>query len=124
MNLLLDTHALIWWITETPMEPGVEAALANRDTSVTVSTVNIWEIAIKQATGKLRIDGRVIDHVERNGFERLAISFEHGERAGSLPLHHKDPFDRVLIAQAQIERLTLVSRDRHFDAYDVKVLRC
>ncbi len=98
--------------------------LGDPGVSVAVSTANIWEIAIKQAIGKLSIDGRVIDHLERNGFERLAISLEHGERTASLPLHHKDPFDRVLVAQAQIEGLTLVSRDRHFDAYDVKVLRC
>ncbi|MDP8953468.1 MAG: type II toxin-antitoxin system VapC family toxin [Actinomycetota bacterium] len=100
------------------------AALVDPAVTVVVSAASVWEIAIKQTIGKLSVDGRVIDHVERNGFERLPISFEHGERAGSLPLHHKDPFDRMLVAQAQLERLTLVTRDRHFDAYDVAVLRC
>ncbi len=124
MTLLLDTHPLLWWLDETPMSPAAHAGIVDPMVTVMVSAASIWEIAIKEASGKLRVDGRVIDHVEREGFDPLLISLEHAERAGSLPLHHKDPFDRLLIAQAQIEGLTLVSRDRHFDAYDVAVLRC
>jgi PIN domain nuclease of toxin-antitoxin system len=122
--LLLDTHALIWWITDTPIAPEAEGDIVDPGISVSVSAVSLWEIAIKEARGKLRVDGRVIDHIEGNGFEPLPISMEHAERAGGLPLHHQDPFDRLLIAQAQIEGLTLVTRDRYFDSYDVKVLRC
>ncbi|MBA2438358.1 MAG: type II toxin-antitoxin system VapC family toxin [Acidimicrobiia bacterium] len=124
MRLLLDTHPLLWWLDETPMTPTAHAGIVDPSVKVLVSGASIWEIAIKEASGKLRVDGRVIDHVERKGFDRLLISFEHAERAGSLPLHHKDPFDRLLIAQAQLEDLTVVTRDRSFEAYDVAVLRC
>jgi PIN domain nuclease of toxin-antitoxin system len=124
VNLLLDTNALIWWVTGTPMANGVEVDIADPEVPVSVSPVSIWEIAIKQAVGRLRVDGRVIDHVEEGGFVPLPISLAHGERAGGLPLHHKDPFDRMLIAQAQLEGLTIVTRDLAFDAYEVPVRRC
>lgn len=124
MNLLLDTNALIWWVTQAPIQASVEGKISDPDVPVLVSAVSIWEIAIKQATGRLRIEGRVVDHVERGGLEALPISLEHAERAGGLPLHHKDPFDRLLIAQAQLESLTIVTRDPAFDAYEVAVLRC
>lgn len=124
MNLLLDTHALIWWILQMPMVSDVEADISNPNVRVTFSAVSIWEIAIKQALGKLRIDGRVSDHAIDGGFAPLTITIDHAERAGGLPLHHKDPFDRLLIAQAQLEGHTIVTRDRAFEAYEVPVLRC
>ncbi len=124
MRLLLDTHPLLWWLGETPMSTRAHAAIVDPAISVVVSAASIWEIAIKQAIGKLEVDGRVIDHTERHGFDPLPISFVHAELAGGLPLHHKDPFDRLLIAQAHLEGLTIVTRDRAFDAYEVPVLRC
>lgn len=89
-----------------------------------VSAATVWEISIKAALGKIRVDGPIMKHVENSGFEPLAISYRHAEQAGCLPLHHHDPFDRMLVAQARAEGLTLVSRDPAFDLYDVKVLRC
>lgn len=124
MKLLLDTHPLLWWLDETPMSRRAHAAIVDPAVSVLVSAASIWEIAIKQKIGKLEVDGRVIDQTERHGFDPLPISFMHAESAGRLPRHHKDPFDRLLVAQAQLEGLTIVTRDRTFDAYDVQVLRC
>ena len=124
MNLLLDTQAFLWWLADAPIEGAVKDRIADPDALVAVSAASIWEIAIKRALGKLRIEGSMIDEVSSGGFEPLSISFGHAERAGALPAHHRDPFDRMLIAQAQSEGLTLVTRDTAFDAYEVEVLRC
>ena len=91
---------------------------------VAVSAASVWEIAIKLALGKLRLKGSIAGHVQDAGFEPLAITFDHAERAGRLPDHHRDPFDRMLIAQAQSEGLTIVTRDAAFDAYEVETLSC
>ncbi len=98
--------------------------IADATVPVTVSAATAWEISMKCATGKLRFEGPLGPLVEADGFSSLPITFEHAERAGSLPLHHRDPFDRMLVAQAQLEGLTVVTRDRAFDRYDVSVLRC
>lgn len=98
--------------------------IADPDVFVSVSAVTVWEIGIKRALGELGFDGSVALAVGQGGFEPLAISSEHAERAGDLPLHHRDPFDRMLVAQAQVENLTIVTRDEHFAAYDVRVLPC
>lgn len=124
MNLLLDTHALLWWLADARIEPGVRARIIDPATLVAVSAASVWEITIKHAADKLQFDGSILDHVQGSGFEPLPISLEHAERAGRLPPHHRDPFDRMLIAQAQAEGLVLVARDSAFDAYDVEVLRC
>ncbi len=84
----------------------------------------MWEISIKTALGKLRAPRSIIGEVERNGFEPLPISLHHAERAGALPDLHRDPIDRMLVAQAQMENRTLVARDRIFESYDVDVLNC
>jgi PIN domain nuclease of toxin-antitoxin system len=123
IRLLLDTHTLIWWITERPLEQRAADAITDPDAPVLVSAVSIWEAEVKVATGKLRPEVDLVEETRRNDFEELPISFVHGVAAGGLPLHHRDPFDRMLIAQAQVERLTLVTRDAAFDAYDVEVLR-
>jgi len=91
---------------------------------VAVRSVSVWEISIKRAAGRLRFEGSLADHLSGAMFEPLPISLEHAERAGALPPHHRDPFDRMLVAQAQAEQLTLVSRDPAFEAYEVDVLRC
>ena len=124
MNLLLDTHALLWWLAGAPMDREVRARISESSALVAVSAASVWEANVKQALGKLRFDGSLLDHVHQGGFEPLPISLEHAERAGRLPLHHRDPFDRMLVAQAQAEGLTLVTRDPAFDAYEVEVLRC
>lgn len=87
-----------------------------------VSAATVWEATIKQAAGKLTIPGDLVDAVSAIGFESLTISLAHGQRAGRLPRYHGDPFDRMLVAQAQVERLTLVTADRRLQAYDVDIL--
>lgn len=126
MNLLLDTHTTLWWLADAPMEDEAQARIADPDpdTVVAVSAVSIWEIAIKQAMGKLRFEGSIADHAARAGFEPVRISFAHAERAGGLAPHHRDPFDRMLIAQAEAEHLVVVTRDGAFDPYEIDVLRC
>ena len=124
MNLLLDTHVLLWWLVDAPLPPDVRSRMADPDVLVAVSAATLWEIAIKRALGKLRLEGSIAGHVDSAGFESLPISPEHAERAGDLPAHHRDPFDRMLVAQAQTEGLTLVARDPIFAMYDVDVLHC
>jgi PIN domain nuclease of toxin-antitoxin system len=124
VNLLLDTHAFLWWVEGSRVAPEAKTAIVDPDRVVVVSATTVWEIGIKRSAGKLRFDGSIADQVEANGFETLAITAAHAERAGALPPHHRDPFDRMLVAQAQAERLTIVTRDPAFDAYDVRVLAC
>ena len=124
MNLLLDTHAFLWWLADAPMDDAAAARIADSDSIVAVSAASAWEIAIKRSVGKLRFDGDVEAEIVANGFEPLEMTVTHAVRAGDLPPHHRDPFDRMLVAQAQTEGLTLVTRDRWIDAYSVDVLRC
>ena len=123
MRVLLDTHILLWWLADDPRLPETVAELiANRDTDVFVSAATAWEISIKQAAGRLEAPDDFLDAVAANEFVTLAISAEHAMAAGRLPPRHADPFDRVLIAQAQIETLTLVSLDSRFSEYEVDLL--
>lgn len=124
MSLLLDTHALLWWLAEEPMDEAATARIGDPSTVTLVSAASVWEIAIKRAKGRLGFDGSIVAEVSDAGFELLPISAEHAEAAGSLPLHHADPFDRLLVAQAQLEGLTLVTRDDVLDQYGIQTLRC
>lgn len=124
MNLLLDTHAFLWWMREEDMSAAASSAIADPDTLAMVSAATVWEIAIKRALGKLDAPEPLEDELEAHGFRPLPISVAHAERAGGLPLHHKDPFDRMLVAQAQIEDLVLVTRDPAIGAYEVRTLAC
>ena len=125
MRLLLDTHTLLWWLSENPSLPAsARKLIAKKTDDVLVSAVSAWEIATKVRLGKLPI---AIDlahdfsaYLERERFVTLAVSIEHGIRAGLLPGPHKDPFDRMLIAQALAENLAIVSNDVVFDGYAVK----
>lgn len=123
-RLLLDTQPLLWWLADQPIDREASDAIADPSNIVAVSATSIWEITIKRQVGKLRFEGSPADEVLDAGFERLSITAVHAELAGDLPLHHRDPFDRMLVAQAQAEGLTLVTRDPAFDGYDVRVLRC
>jgi len=124
MRLLLDTHALLWWLSDDEkLSAKVRLLIEDPANQVYVSAVSGWEISIKQALGKLDVDtSKLIDEVENNGFTLLHVSFKHGIKAGTLPSHHRDPFDRMLIAQAQLEALKLVSVDSCFVAYDVTLI--
>lgn len=125
MRLLLDTHALIWWLAGSPQLPArAREAIEAHDTYV--SAASAWEVATKVRIGKLPDAGHLAfgfaDHVRKEGFLDLPISLDHAERSGSLPGRHRDPFDRMLIAQAQAENMVLVSNETVFDTYGVRRL--
>lgn len=124
MKLLLDTHALIWWLmNDASLPPTMRAAIGSTENEVIVSAATAWEIGIKYKIGKLPdVAALVADiggQLTLEGFGELPVSVLHGQLAGALPLHHRDPFDRMLIAQAVTEGLTLVSNETQFDAYGV-----
>lgn len=122
MQLLLDTHVVLWWRADDPAL-GTQARKAIGDAEVVfVSAASAWEVAIKVALGKLRIPGPFHEAVEASRFTQLPISFRHTATTGALPPHHTDPFDRMLIAQAMAEGLTVVTHDRGFAAYGVPVV--
>ncbi len=122
MRLLLDTHVFLWWRTDSArLKRDVRRAISSADV-VAVSAASAWEVAIKQSLGKLRIEDSFASMVDQSEFEALPITFGHAEQAGVLPPHHSDPFDRMLIAQALLERATLVTHDRLFAHYDVPIL--
>ncbi len=126
MRLLLDTHTLIFALTSKEMlKPEAVVALSNPENEVYFSAANIWEIEIKVKLGKLqRPTLRVAAAARKLGCVELPITAEHAEVAGRLELYHHDPFDRILIAQATVEGLTVVTRDRAFDEYGVSILAC
>ncbi|MDE0160755.1 MAG: type II toxin-antitoxin system VapC family toxin [Acidimicrobiaceae bacterium] len=121
MNLLIDTCTLLWWANKDRLSPAVSQAVADPDNRVWVSAASVWEIGIKQSLGRLTVRGD-LDAVLEEDFEHLPITFAHARRAAQLPLHHRDPFGRMLIAQAQAQDLTLASRDRRISSYDVALL--
>ncbi|MDY7103728.1 MAG: type II toxin-antitoxin system VapC family toxin [Actinomycetota bacterium] len=124
MTLLLDTHALLWWLTGAAMAETAMARITEGDELVLVSAASIWEASIKRGLGKLRFDGDLGAEATTEGFEPLPVTFDHAEHVRSLPPHHRDPFDRILIAQAQLESLTIVTRDARLEQYDVQLLGC
>ena len=121
-RLLLDTHTLLWAIEGgRQLHPStLDAIFVNN--RVYVSAASYWEIAIKAALGKLQLADDPLEFIENSGFTELPVYFRHAVLAASLPLHHHDPFDRMLIAQAQAEELTLVTDDSHIARYDVPTL--
>ena len=121
MNLLIDTCTLLWWANGDELSPAVSQAMADPDNRVWVSAASIWEIGIKQSLGKLTVRGD-LDALIDEDFEHLPITFAHARGAAQLPRHHRDPFDRMLIAQAETEDLTLATRDRRIRSYDVTLL--
>jgi len=122
VRLLLDTHVFIWWLGEEDLSAEASEVIAAPDTEVLVSAASVWEAEIKAASGKLELNVDLIAEAAENGFAELPVRFEHARAAGRLPSHHHDSFDRVLVAQAQIEGLTLVTRDSRLGAYDVQLL--
>lgn len=122
MRLLLDTHVVLWWRSDSlRLGRAARAAIASADV-VWVSAASGWEAAIKQALGKLRLAAPFSSLVAGGDLSPLAITLPHADGVASLPPHHADPFDRMLIAQARAERLTIVTHDRQFEPYDVPIL--
>lgn len=122
MRLLLDTHALLWWLADEGLVPQARDAIADPGNLVVVSAASAWEISIKKALGKLAAPDDLEQQVHAGGFLPLPVSIAHGVAAGELARHHDDPFDRMLIAQAYTEGLTIVTRDKRFDEYGVALL--
>lgn len=127
MRLLLDTHALIWWLLgDAALSAAARASIADRDNEVLVSAASAWEISTKHRIGKLPsaaiLAADVAGAIASQGFAELPITVREAERAGRLPGPHRDPFNRMLIAQALSLELTLVSNEAGFDHYGVRRL--
>lgn len=122
MNLLLDSHVLLWWLNgDSRLGTAAQSAIS-RTPMVFVSAVTAWELSVKQRLGKLTLDFDLREELTAEAFRPLSITAEHGLVAGGLELIHRDPFDRMLVAQAQCEGMTLVSADPWVAKYDVPVL--
>jgi PIN domain nuclease of toxin-antitoxin system len=122
VGLLLDTNVLIWWLEESPRLGKETRDAITGELEVMVSAVSAFEIAAKVAVGKLRAPGDPAVQITEQTMIELPVTVRHGLAVGQLPMHHRDPFDRLLIAQARCEGLTIVTADRAFAAYDVPVL--
>ena len=125
MRALLDTHALLWWLSDDPaLSDPARKFISVTKNAVVVSAASAWEIATKVRLGKLPsgadLAADFAGYLEREGFELLSISSDHAIRAGLLPGPHKDPFDRMLVAQAQAENLPIISNDLIFESYRVR----
>lgn len=122
-RLLLDTHTVLWWLADEQLAGEAKALIADTPL-VAVSTASVWEVGIKVALGKLRVEVPFAPVVRDAQFALLPVSGEHADAAAALPGHHWDPFDRMLIAQAVVEGLTIVTRDQRFSDYDVPIIEC
>jgi PIN domain nuclease of toxin-antitoxin system len=123
LRLLLDTNVVIWWLEDSDrLGSAARKAIDDGSNEVFVSAVSACEISIKSSLGKLRTPTDLEQQISRNSFMALPITVEHGVAVQELPLHHRDPFDRILIAQARCEGLTVVTGDGQFSGYDVPVL--
>jgi PIN domain nuclease of toxin-antitoxin system len=127
MKLLLDSHTFKWWRDEpNKLSPTAFAKISNPNNDVFLSVVTAWELQIKIALNKFTIKGRlqkaIKDEQQNNGFKILPVNLSHALYLENLPLHHKDPFDRLLISQAIVENMTLVSADPEFAKYQVNLL--
>ena len=123
MGYLLDTHSLLWALgNPDALSEQARTAIGDANNIVHVSTASLWECAIKESIGKLELPEEFFDAVARAGFEELQIRISHLEIYGGLPMHHRDPFDRMLVAQATAENLTLITRDSKIAGYSVDIL--
>ncbi len=122
MRLLLDTHVVLWELEgRQTVGPRAQEAI-ERATELTFSVVSFAEIGIKAAIGKLVVPGDLHEHIGKSGLRILGLAPEHGLGVADLPMHHRDPFDRLLISQARREGLTVVTADERFESYDVATI--
>jgi PIN domain nuclease of toxin-antitoxin system len=122
VRLLLDTHVLLWWLADEHLSAPARLAIADPANTAVISAVSAWEISVKKALGKLAAPDDLEQQIQSGGFVPLPITIGHGVAAGELERHHDDPFDRMLIAQARAEGLTIVTRDKRFSDYGVSLL--
>lgn len=123
MRLLLDTHVLLSLLfADGRLSRPARDAMERPDTQLLVSVVSVWEVAIKRSVGRLDAPANLLERIDEAQAEMLTITARHAHAVGALPLHHRDPFDRLLIAQAQLERCAIVTGDRAFPKYDVPVV--
>lgn len=123
MRLLVDSQVLLWWLQADPrLAATVAEAMADGDNVLYLSAASVWELSIKQSIGKLRVDVDLRSHAIEQGFIELPVTGAHATAIRDLPFHHKDPFDRMLVAQATVEGLTLVTADDALAAYGVPLL--
>ncbi|MFJ4912745.1 type II toxin-antitoxin system VapC family toxin [Streptomyces sp. NPDC088726] len=122
MKMLLDSHVVLWWLDDSAELSDEVKRLLDTEPSVFVSAVSPWETAIKQSPGKLEGPQDLAERVRDSRFLPLPITAGHGVRADRLPEHHRDPFDRILIARAQTEGMTILTRDKWIPSYDVQVM--
>ena len=124
MNLLLDTHVLLWWLDGSDaLSEKARVAIADGTNPVFVSAAVIWEIRIKQALGKLKIPRNFRRVLDEQPFDSIDITVDHAHAVVELPMHHRDPFDRMLVAQCKVENLTLVTRDARLKRYRIPLLQ-
>ena len=127
MRLLLDTHTFIWFVTDSPkLSVIVKQLIEDENNEKLLSTASVWEMAIKHSSGKLSFGQPFRVFIEQqislNSIDLLNINFNHIDIVATLPLHHRDPFDRLLIAQAMVEQIPILSADSAFDAYSIQRL--
>jgi PIN domain nuclease of toxin-antitoxin system len=123
LELLLDTQAFLWWLADDPrLGPEARSYIEDPSNLVHVSAASAWEIAVKRASGKLEAPGDITAWIGDEDFRPLPIAVAHAVESAELPEHHRDPFDRLLVAQARLEGLTLVARDDAIERYDVAVI--
>jgi PIN domain nuclease of toxin-antitoxin system len=125
MRYLVDTHALLWALSEPrALSAAARDAIADPANLIIVSSASLWECAIKASIGKLEVPEDFFDSVPEAGYEVLPIRISHLNAYRTLPMHHRDPFDRILVAQARAEALVLISRDPEIAKYDIEILSC
>jgi len=123
MNFLLDTHILLWFLeNDSKLSNQVREVITNPENLIFVSAISAWEISIKQSLGKLIAPSNLEEALRFSRLEVLEMKLVHGIKVADLPMYHKDPFDRMLIAQALVERLTIITVDEKFKLYDVPLL--
>ncbi|MES2208890.1 MAG: type II toxin-antitoxin system VapC family toxin [Chloroflexota bacterium] len=122
MILLLDAHAFLWWARDEELLPDARAAISDPANDIIVSAATVWELEIKRAQGKLTAPADLLEIIDAEGFTCLPVSGADAAAAARLPVHHRDPFDRMLVAQATRLDAVVVTRDSAFRAYDLEVL--
>ena len=122
MRVLLDTHVVLWWLADEPLSDDARRVIEEPTNDVMVSAATVWDLSIKQALGKVDMPDDLVDQLRAQSFGILPIDERHATLAGRLPRHHDDPFDRMLVAQALVDTLLLVTRDQAMTAYDVPLM--